>query len=35
MSEFPWLGAGFAAFIVCFAVFMIGNLGKNISDDIC
>ncbi len=35
MDEFSWVGAGFAAFIVCFATFMIFNMGKNVTDEIC
>jgi len=35
MNEFPWMGASFAALIVCFAFFMISNVGKNVSKDIC
>jgi hypothetical protein len=35
MNEFPWMGAAFALGIVSFAVFMILNIGKNVSDDMC
>jgi len=35
MNEFPWLGAAFAFGILCFAIFMIRNVGKNVSDDMC
>lgn len=35
MNEFPWLGAAFALLILGFAIFMITNLGSNVSDDIC
>lgn len=35
MNEFPWMGASFALVILCFAVFMISKLGKNIIDEKC
>lgn len=35
MSEFPWMGAVFAGVVLVFAIFMIANVGKNVSDDIC
>jgi hypothetical protein len=35
MSEFPWMGAAFAGVVLFFAIFMITNVGKNVSDDIC
>lgn len=35
MDEFPWMGAAFASVVFFFAVFMIKNVGKNVSEDIC
>ena len=35
MNEFPLMGAAVAGLILCFAIFMIANVGKNVSDEIC
>ena len=35
MTEFSLMGAAFCVGIVCFAAFMIYNVGRNVRDDIC